>query len=99
MYAQANGTVTDPIAKQLCDEHAYIWPIYSSMDIFVRDLPSWRLKRLTDAPGYDAEGTISPNGRLIVYTSMSSGDLELWTMNLDGSNKRQVTNILGYAYS
>ena len=27
---------------------------------------------------------------------MSSGDLDLWTMNKDGSNKKQLTNQLGY---
>ncbi len=46
--------------------------------------------------GYDAEATLSPKGDKIVYTSTISGDLELWTMNLDGTNKKQVTTLLGY---
>ena len=31
-----------------------------------------------------------------MYTSTQSGDLELWTMKLDGSDKKQVTSGLGY---
>ena len=32
----------------------------------------------------------------IVYTSLASGDLDLWVMNSDGSGKRQVTRAPGY---
>ena len=35
-------------------------------------------------------------GDKIVFTSMRSGDLELYTMDLDGSNVQQVTDELGY---
>jgi Tol biopolymer transport system component len=51
---------------------------------------------LTDTPGYDAEATVSPKGDKIVFTSLRTGDLELFTMNLDGSNVQQVTDELGY---
>ena len=47
-------------------------------------------------PGYDAEGVLSPKGDKILFTSDRTGDLELWTMNLDGSGLRQITNELGY---
>jgi len=39
---------------------------------------------------------ISPDGKKIVFTSTRSGDLELYTMNIDGSDIQQVTNELGY---
>jgi Tol biopolymer transport system component len=51
---------------------------------------------LTNSKGYDAEATLSPKGDKIVFTSDRSGDLELWTMNIDGSNQKQITNQLGY---
>lgn len=74
----------------------YLWPVYSTYDIFVADLDGNILKQLTDEPGYDAEATVSPKGDKIVFTSDRSGDLELYTMDLDGSNVKQITNELGY---
>jgi Tol biopolymer transport system component len=74
----------------------YVWAIHKEFDIYVADLQGNVVKKLTNSPGYDAEGTVSPDGKKIVFTSTRSGDLELWTMNIDGSNQRQVTNGLGY---
>ena len=54
------------------------------------------VKQLTNNKGYDAEATVSPKGDKIVFTSDRSGDLELYTMNIDGSNIQQVTFGLGY---
>jgi len=75
---------------------AYVWAIYDSFDIFEADLDGNIIKQLTDSPGYDAEGTVSPDGQWIVFTSIRSGDLELYIMRPDGSDVRQVTNELGY---
>ena len=74
----------------------YLWPIYSSYDIFVADLKGEIKRRLTDVVGYDAEATVSPKGDKIVFTSTRNGDLDLYTMNLDGSNVKQITNEVGY---
>ncbi len=74
----------------------YLWPVYDSYDIYIADRNGTILKKLTDTPGYDAEATVSPQGDKIVFTSMRSGDLELWTMKVDGSEKKQVTSGLGY---
>lgn len=74
----------------------YVWPIYPSYDIFIADLEGNLLKQLTDHPGYDAEATVSPKGDRIVFTSMRTGDLELFTMNTDGSDIKQITFDLGY---
>lgn len=74
----------------------YLWPIYDTYDIFVSDLKGKIVKQLTHAPGYDAEGTVSPKGDKIVFTSTRNGDLDLYIMNIDGSDVKQVTNELGY---
>ena len=74
----------------------YVWPVYDSFDIFVADLQGNITAQLTTEPGYDAEATVSPMGDKIVFTSTRSGDLELYTMNIDGSDVKQITNELGY---
>lgn len=74
----------------------YVWAIYPDFDIFSANRDGTDLKRLTSANGYDAEGTLSPDGKKILFTSARDGDLELYEMNVDGSNQRRLTNELGY---
>ena len=75
---------------------AYVWPIYEGYDIFRANLDGEIIDTLTTTPGYDAEATVSPDGSKIVFTSMRTGDLELFIMDIDGSNVVQVTDELGY---
>lgn len=74
----------------------YLWPIYDTYDIFVSDLNGKVLKQLTKTPGYDAEATLSPDGKWIVFTSMRHGDLDLYLMDVRGKRVRQITRELGY---
>lgn len=74
----------------------YVWAVYSGYDIYLATDAGKILKKLTDAPGYDAEATVNWKTHKIVYTSMQSGDLDLWTMHPDGSGKRQITKTEGY---
>ena len=74
----------------------YVWSVYPEYDIYVRDLSTGVERALTTTFGYDAEATISPLGDRIVFTSSRSGDLELWTSDLDGGNLVQVTREPGY---
>ncbi len=74
----------------------YVWPVYSSYELYISDLKGNIKKRLTQNEFYDAEATVSPDGKKIVYTSTKSGDLELYVMDIDGSNEVQVTRELGY---
>jgi len=74
----------------------YVWAVYPGYDIYLATDQGKIEKKLTSAPGYDAEGTVNWKTGRIVYTSMASGDLDLWTMRPDGSDKRQVTQAEGY---
>lgn len=53
-------------------------------------------RRITDNTFYDAEGSISADGRWIVFTSNRDGDLELYAMRLDGTNPVRLTYTPGY---
>jgi len=77
-------------------DRKYLWQVLPSYDIYVADARGSIKSKLTDRNGYDAEATLSRKGDLIVFTSDRSGDLELWTMNIDGTNLHQITNELGY---
>ena len=74
----------------------YVWAVYPSYDIFVATDAGKLVRKLTDAVGYDAEATVNWKTNRIVYTSMASGDLDLWSMKPDGSGKRQLTKSPGY---
>jgi Tol biopolymer transport system component len=77
-------------------DHKYLWAIYPEFDIFIADLEGNIVKQLTDFEGYDAEATVSPDGKKMVFTSTRNGDLDLYVCDIDGSNMKQVTHELGY---
>ncbi|MBK8088609.1 MAG: PD40 domain-containing protein [Chitinophagaceae bacterium] len=74
----------------------YIWPLYDSYDIFMADLNGKIVKQLTHSKGYDAEATISPDGKKMLYTSTKDGDIDLYIMDLKTGNEKRVTNLIGY---
>src|SRR5256714_2710784 len=63
----------------------YVWAVYPTFDIFTARPDGSDLKQLTKTPGYDAETTISSDGKL-VFTSMRDGDLDIYRMNGNGEN-------------
>jgi len=76
----------------------YVWAIYPTYDIFMVDTTDPKLtpKRFTTKKGYDAEATVSPDGKKIIFTSTRNGDLDLYTVDINGDNVKQVTDELGY---
>jgi len=74
----------------------YVWAVYPTFDIFTARPDGSDLKQLTNTPGYDAETTITRDGKHLVFTSMRDGDLDVYTMDANGRNVRRLTNELGY---
>jgi len=74
----------------------YVWGIFPGYDIYLATDAGKILRKLTRAPGYDAEATVNWKTGHIVYTSLASGDLDLWTMHADGSHKTRITTAVGY---
>ncbi len=95
------STHADPKSKQLQDEEnafrasgkerRYSWDYDPEMDIYSYSERTRTLKRLTTARGYDAEGSYSPDGQWIVFTSMRDaynrtlGDAERTQLEIDPS--------------
>ena len=119
------STQDDPEArKKQLDEIAfresgqtrrYSWDYDPFYEIYAFDRSSKSYQRLTNAKGYDAEGSYSPDGKLIAFASnraayareMSEQEkkmfeqdpaymMDIYIMNADGSNVKQLTNVPGY---
>ena len=73
----------------------YVWGL-DPFDIYTANADGSNLKRLTNFGVYTAEGTLSPDGKRIVFTSLKGGDLDIYTMNVDGTGIKQLTKTPGY---
>jgi Tol biopolymer transport system component len=51
-------------------QRRYSWDYDEHMDIFTARRDGTNIKRITSTPGYDAEGDYSPDGKLIVFSSL-----------------------------
>ncbi len=73
----------------------YSWDFDPFVKIYEADLDGGNLKCLTpDVKVYTAEGSYSSDGKQIVYSSGSAGNVQLYIMNADGSSPRQITKAL-----
>jgi Tol biopolymer transport system component len=74
----------------------YMWGLFE-YDIYKANADGTNLVNLTPkTPGYDGEATVCPVDGSIIFTSTRTGDLELFRMDPDGKNVRQLTNLPGY---
>ncbi|MDF1839343.1 MAG: peptidase M28, partial [Planctomycetota bacterium] len=74
----------------------YVWALHPEFEIYSKNLTTGNVTTLVEGPGYDAEATVSPMGDRFVFTSTRSGDIELWTAKMDGTDLFQVTDEPGY---
>ena len=95
VYASTHAATPDCL-KKTTGGHSVAYRIHSEYDVFLANPDGSDLTPLTDSWGYDAECAFSPDGTSIVWTSLASGDLELWKMNSDGSHKIRLTDEIGY---
>jgi Tol biopolymer transport system component len=98
IYASTHLASSDcpPVPDRAKYGNKYIWPLYRGYDIFKADLNGKIIKQLTNSPFYDAEATLSPDGKKMIYTSTKDGDIELYIMELKSGKEKRITNELGY---
>ena len=98
IYASTHLASSDcpPVPDRAKYGNKYIWPLYRGYDIFKADLNGKIIKQLTNSPFYDAEATLSPDGKKMIYTSTKDGDIELYIMDLKSGKEKRITNELGY---
>jgi imidazolonepropionase-like amidohydrolase/Tol biopolymer transport system component len=60
-------------------------------DIYTMPIGGGRATRISGGMPYETQPRFSPDGRQIAFTSDRGGGENIWLMNADGSNRRQLT--------
>ncbi len=60
-------------------------------EIYSSNLDGNNVVRLTNNKVYDAEVTFAPDGHKIVFGRQIEGRMDLWTMDKDGGDQKQIT--------
>jgi Tol biopolymer transport system component/Zn-dependent M28 family amino/carboxypeptidase len=114
---QARTKQADEFAlREAGKERRYAWDYDENFELYECNPEKLNgYTNLTNAPGYDAEGSWSPDGSLIAFASNrkaytekmtpkqeelfnvdQASMVDIYIMNADGSNVRQLTDTLGY---
>lgn len=73
----------------------YVWGIFPTYNIYRRDKDG-NIELLVSSESYDAEPTVSPDGKYMLFTSTRNGDLDLYRYEFATKEIIQITNTLGY---
>lgn len=87
-----------PEAPEKDGSGKYKWHLTPYMNIYEANLDGSSLKPLTFGPSYHAECAYSADGKRIVFASNEEGNMNIYTMNSDGSNIQRITSD-GSAYN
>jgi Tol biopolymer transport system component len=60
-------------------------------ELYTSDLYGGNIVRLTHNEWYEAEVSVSPDGRWVVFGRQINGNQDLWRMRPDGSDEQQIT--------
>lgn len=60
-------------------------------ELYTSDLKGGDIKRLTNNKYYEAEVTVSPDGKWIVFGRQIKGNMDVWIMRSDGTAEKQLT--------
>jgi len=61
-------------------------------ELYSSNLDGSHVRRLTNNRWYDAEATVSPDGRWIVFSRQIDGNSDIWRMKPDGSDQTRLTS-------
>lgn len=96
VYASTHASAPECPEPVMFNQGRYVWPIYDTYDIYTSNPDGTDHQLLIGGEGYDAEATVSPDGKYIIFTSTRSGDLELYRYEIETGETLQLTDELGY---
>ncbi|MDD5507260.1 MAG: S9 family peptidase [Bacteroidales bacterium] len=72
-------------------------------DLYILPVAGGEAKKVTDLEGHEFNGLWRPDGKKIGFLSAISGTVQIWEVNPDGSDPKQISNIEnginGFSYS
>ena len=72
-------------------------------DLYLYNIEEKTTVQITNSLESESQAEWRPDGKAITYMSSKSGDMQLWEMDIDGSNRKQISfidgGISGYKYS
>lgn len=96
IYGSTHGKMDTCPAPVMFAGNRYVWPIYPEYDIYIANPDGSNAEMLIGGDSYDAEATVSPDGKYIIFTSTRSGDLDLWRYEVATGALLQLTSEIGY---
>jgi Tol biopolymer transport system component len=60
-------------------------------ELYTSDLDGGNVQRMTNNKYYDAEASLSPDGKWILFGRQIDGKMDLWLMRSDGTDEKQLT--------
>lgn len=96
LYASTHGDAPGCPPAPAFTPGTYRWPVFPGYDLYLAKADGSDPKPFLSAPGYDAEATVSPDGKWIVFTSERGGDIDLWKVRIDGKGLQRLTTETGY---
>ncbi len=105
LLGRVSNTTVSPDQKSVLYTISYtnIEKNKSYSDIYLASLSDGKITQITNTETNEVSVKWRPDGQKINFLSAASGDMQLWEMNIDGSQPKQITNINGgisnYIYS
>lgn len=60
-------------------------------ELYISDLKGQNIKRLTNNKNYEAEVTVTPDGKWVFFGRQINGNMDIWKMRIDGTGEQQLT--------
>lgn len=86
------GILSSPTFSPDGSKMVFVSDMYGGPNIFIKDMASGDIKRLSYFGNYNTSPAFSPKGDLIAFVSKTEGALEVCVMRTDGSNARVLSD-------